>query len=83
VVETVLTNLLPSIRLVPQHPRAGEEDRVGSCRIGCVPDLPQGVEWPHLATDTRRAEEPITSSGAPLSFLLQVSLAEVAFVDLE
>jgi uncharacterized protein YwqG len=82
-VEAVLGNLLPSIRLVPQQPKAGEEGRVGGCRIGGVPDLPQGVEWPRLSTDARSAVDPVPPPGEPLSFLLQVNLAEVAFADLE
>jgi uncharacterized protein YwqG len=83
VVETVLGSLLPSIRLVAQQPKAGEEERVGGCRIGGLPDLPQGVEWPRLSTDARSAVEPGPPPGTPLSFLLQVNLAEVAFADLE
>src|SRR4051794_17562521 len=76
VVEAVLGSLLPSIRLVAQHPKAGEEGGVGGCRIGGVPDLPQGVEWPRLSRGAR-------SIPPPLSFLLQVNLAEVAFADRE
>jgi uncharacterized protein YwqG len=83
VVESALGSLLPSIRLAPQHPKAGEDERLGGCRIGGVPDLPQGVEWPRLSTEARSNVVPASSVGAPLSFLLQVNLAEVAFVDLE
>jgi hypothetical protein len=76
-VEAVLGHLLPSIRLVAQHPKPGEEGRVGGCRIGGAPDLPPGVDWPRLSTD------PEAPPGEPLSFLLQVNLAEVAFADRE
>ncbi len=83
VAEAVLGGLLPSIRLVAQRPKAREEDRVGGCRIGGLPDLPQGVEWPRLSTGVRGAAGPAPSPGTPLSFLLQVNLAEVASADLE
>jgi hypothetical protein len=83
VVEAVLGSLLPSIRLVAQQPKAGEEGRVGGCRIGDVPDLPQGVEWPRPSTEARSDADPVAPPGAPLSFLLQVNLAEVAFADRE
>jgi hypothetical protein len=76
-VEDVLGHLLPSIRLVPQHPETGERDRVGGCRIGGAPDLPPGVDWPRLPTDSG------SPPGEPLSFLLQVNLAEVASADRE
>ena len=77
IVHAVVRRVLPSIRLVPQFPREPEASRLGGCRIGGVPDLPQGVKWPRLSTKGRSAVE-----GAPLSFLLQVNLAEVAFADL-
>src|SRR5262245_3178686 len=77
-VETVVEGLLPSIRLVAQHPEAGEDLRVGGCRIGGTPDLPQGTAWPRLCADARRLAEPGAPSGEPLSFLLQVNLAEAA-----
>jgi len=80
IVEAVVRRVLPSIRLVPQFPRETEASQVGGCRIGGVPDLPQGIEWPRLPPGARSPEAP---PGAPLSFLLQVNLAEVAFVDLE
>jgi uncharacterized protein YwqG len=77
VVEAVLKSVRPSIRLLAQHPKAGEEGRIGGCRIGGAPDLPRGVEWPRLPADDG------SDAGAPLSFLLQVNLAEVAFADVE
>jgi hypothetical protein len=82
VVEAVLAGLLPSIRLVAQQPGIGEAGRVGGCRIGGVPDLPPGVEWPRLA-DVQGDADPVAPAGPPLSFLLQVNLAEVAFADRE
>src|SRR4051794_10909980 len=77
VVEAVLGGLLPSIRLVAQQPKPGEEERVGGCRIGGVPDLPQGVDWPRLSTDAQTDADPVAPPGTPLSFLLQVNLKEV------
>ena len=70
IVETVVRRALPSIRLVPQFPSEMEAPAVGGCRIGGAPDLPRGVEWPRIST-------------TPLSFLLQVDLAEVTFADRE
>src|SRR5262249_25514537 len=79
VVQAVLEGSLPSIRLVAQHPEAGEDARVGGCRIGGAPDLPPGTEWPRVSADARRLAAPGTPSDEPLSFLLQVNLAEAAF----
>ena len=56
---------------------------MGGCRIGGVPDLPQGVEWPRLSTDAQSDAGPVAFPGAPLAFLLQVNLTEVAFADRE
>jgi hypothetical protein len=83
VVEAVLGSLLPSIRLVAQQPKTGEEERVGGCRIGGLPDLPQGVEWPRLSTYAQTDAPPVALPGTPLSFLLQVNLTEIAFADQE
>ncbi len=49
IVEAVVWRVLPSIRLVPQFPREAQSPQVGGCRIGGVPDLPQGIEWPRLS----------------------------------
>jgi uncharacterized protein YwqG len=83
VVEAVVRRMLPSIRLVPEFPQKGEAPSVGRCRIGGVPDLPEGVEWPRLTTDAIGASGSVVPAGTPLSFLVQVNLAEVAFADLE
>lgn len=82
-VEAVVRRALPSIRLVPRFSQEAEALPVGGCRIGGAPDLPQGVEWPRLSTDGRSETAPVASPGAPLSFLVQVNLAEVAFADVE
>src|SRR5205085_10316026 len=83
IVEAVVRRALPSIRLVPKVSREAKAPQVGGCRIGGVPDLPQGAEWPRLSSGARSDTDPVLSPGAPLSFLLQVNLAAVAFADLE
>jgi uncharacterized protein YwqG len=72
VVEGILAHTLPSIRLVPRHPGEG---RLGGTRLGDLPDLPDGVEWPRVRVKP--------SGELPLSFVMQVDLAEVAPLDLE
>jgi uncharacterized protein YwqG len=83
IVEGVLRRTLPSIRLVPQFPREAEPLQLGGCRIGGEPDLPQGIEWPRLSTDAQYYADSVAPVGAPLSFLLQINLVEVAFADQE
>jgi hypothetical protein len=82
-VEAVLKGGVPSIRLVAQHSKLGEKECIGGCRIGGAPDLPQGTEWPRLSRGERRLAEQGAPCGEPLSFLIQVNLAEVVFADRE
>jgi uncharacterized protein YwqG len=83
IVEAVVARLLPSIRLVPQQPGEGEEARLGGCRIGGLPDLPAGVEWPRLSTAWKLDPKEVAGADDPLPFLLQIDLAEAAPFDLE
>jgi hypothetical protein len=69
----IVESLLPSIRLVP---RKGGTSRQGGSRIGGLPDLPAGVPWPLRAPARGRSPE-----SPPMSFVLQVNLAEVAELD--
>lgn len=56
----------PSIRLVVDADRDEDEDDspIGASRIGGLPDLPPGVEWPRI-------------EGRSLSFLAQIRLEEL------
>jgi len=81
VIDAVLRRLLPSIRLVPQQPKLGEEGRVGGYRIGGCPDLPSGVDWPRLSTAWKLDPEEVSAPNEVLPFLLQINLAEVAAMD--
>src|SRR5689334_14690526 len=80
--ETIVRLLRPSIRLLPQ---AAQETSLGRSRIGGLPDLPDGVEWPTVPDfgppEPDLLHEPLV--GEPLAFLLQVNLAEVAPFDVE
>jgi uncharacterized protein YwqG len=62
--ETLLASVLPSLRLV----RSGDDARIGGTRLGGLPDLPSGTEWPR-------------GPKAPLSFIAQLDLAELAATD--
>jgi len=58
----------PGIRL-DVDPRL-DHDRVGGSRLGGEPDLPAGAEWPR-------------KGGAPLSFVAQLQLTELAAYDVD
>jgi hypothetical protein len=81
-VEAVVRGARPSIRLVPQLPREGEVLRLGGCRLGGLPDLPEGVEWPRLSAALKFDPAKRAQEDEPLWFLAQIDLAEVAFADL-
>jgi uncharacterized protein YwqG len=57
----------PSVVLVPKRLRA-DGLPTGSSKAGGLPDLEQGCEWPRYR-------------GAPMAFLLQLNLADVASVE--
>jgi hypothetical protein len=80
-VEAVLRGALPSIRLVGQSPREGEAPRLGGCRIGGLPDLPEGVRWPRLSAARKSDHSRPQREDEPLWFLMQVNLTEVAPAD--
>jgi hypothetical protein len=81
IVEAVVRRVLPSIRLVPQFPGEGEAPQVGGCRIGGLPDLPQGFKWPRLAAALRSDAPGAQSMDQPLWFLMQINLTEVVIAD--
>ena len=67
-VDALVDAARPSIRL--DADTGLDHDRLGASRLGGDPDLPAGAEWPR-------------KNGAPLSFVAQVDLAELAPYDLE
>jgi uncharacterized protein YwqG len=69
-VARIVGGLLPSIRLVRKK---GSTKKVGGCRAGGLPDLPEGTAWPHSGP---------RGALIPMSLILQVDLAEVAAFDL-
>ncbi|HEY7153494.1 MAG TPA: YwqG family protein [Gemmataceae bacterium] len=81
VVEAVVRGALPSIRLITQFSKEGEAPRLGGCRIGGLPDLPAGVNWPRLSAALKCAPSAPQREDEPLWFLMQVNLAEVAATD--
>jgi uncharacterized protein YwqG len=81
IVESVVRRALPSIRLIAQFPKEGEASRLGGCRIGGLPDLPIGVEWPRLSSAMKEYPSKRQSADEPLWFLMQINLAEVASAD--
>jgi uncharacterized protein YwqG len=80
IVGATLGRALPSIRLEPQRPD-GAALPVGGCGIGGAPDLPAGVKWPRLSTAWEVPPEEVYPPDKPLSFLMQINLAEVASFD--
>lgn len=60
--------MLPSIRLFAKLD--GNANLVGQTRIGGLPDLPSGIDWPRW-------------DGSPLSFVAQINLEEATRYDLE
>ncbi len=81
IVESVARRVLPSIRLIAQFPKGGEKSRLGGCRIGGLPDLPSGVEWPRLSGVQKEYPSKCSSRDEPLWFLMQINLAEVSSAD--
>jgi uncharacterized protein YwqG len=90
------TLLLPSIRMHVGGTLDDPAFLLGSSRIGGVPDLPPGVDWPRVQVPEAIRDKPamlrhyaldapITSLGEEraLPFLCQISLAEVASLDLQ
>ena len=64
------------------QPRTGATaalDRRGCSRIGGLPDLPSGVLWPCVSAQPSTGRTHL--AGQPLSFLMQLNLAEVSTLD--
>lgn len=78
--ETIIRLLRPSIRLLPQP---AHETPLGSSRIGGLPDLPDGAQWPLYLGPPKPDATWEAFKGEPLAFLLQVNLAEMAPFDVD
>src|SRR5262245_20056404 len=78
--DAIVQLLRPSIRLLPQP---AQETRLGGSRIGGLPDLPERAQWPVYLGPPKPDAAWEAFKGEPLSFLLQVNLAEVAPFDVE
>jgi uncharacterized protein YwqG len=76
--EATIRLLRPSIRLLPQP---AQETRLGGSRIGGLPDLPEGAQWPVYLGPPKPDTAWEAFKGEPLAFLLQVNLAEVTPFD--
>lgn len=75
--------LLPAIR-VDRHKLKADNLPIGASKLGGLPDLPLGVEWPHcepLHSHVSCAE--LRQQGGPLWFLGQTNLAELATWDFD
>jgi len=81
IMAAVVQRALPSIRLIAQFPSDGQTLRVGGCRIGGLPDLPEGVKWPRLSAALKSEPTGLQCEDEPLWFLMQVDLSEVASAD--
>src|SRR5687767_1903372 len=72
----LIQSLMPSIRLRSTRLEQQEPMLLGASRIGGVPDLPIGWEWPawdgYLDDEKYRAKKPII-----LAFIAQINLLEL------
>jgi len=76
--EEIEAQILPSIRIsYPPVNRASSA--IGQSRIGGLPDLPAGVEWPTASSYDHQHFDRVDS----LLFLAQINLADVAAHDIE
>jgi uncharacterized protein YwqG len=72
----------PNIRLVTGDLAAIDTSLAAATKLGGEPDLPRGLAWPQRApyalTDQRQRH--VSQDAAPLDFLAQINLAEVAAI---
>src|SRR5262249_50192197 len=78
VIEATIQLLRASVRLIPQP---SQETGLGRSRIGGLPDMPEGADWPLYSGPPQPDPKWEALKGQPLSFLLQVNLVEVASFD--
>jgi uncharacterized protein YwqG len=74
-VEAVIRQIKPSLRLIPR-PNDARRHALGGSRIGGFPDLPVGRDWPHFYEHRKKRWG--RDLALPLQFLAQINLAEIS-----
>jgi hypothetical protein len=70
--DEILRSLRPAVSLVVGEAAPLESFPLGTTRVGGLPDLPVGMDWPQVPASFAGSNEPVY-----LHFLLQIDLAEV------
>lgn len=73
----------PNIRLVSEELCDPDSTEIGASKLGGLPDLAAGTEWPTRAAYSYPVDDYLPDSAwtsAPLQFLAQINLADVASV---
>ena len=70
--DEILRSLRPAVRLVVGETAPLETFPIGTTRVGGLPDLPIGMDWPQFPPTTAERDEL-----ALIPFLLQIDLTEV------
>lgn len=90
IVEATIYQIRPSVRLILDLTRDANTAPLGTTRIGGLPDLPEGIEWPRVAgaRDERSGDWWTNAQwekicGHPYSFLAQINFSEVKPFDIE
>lgn len=73
----------PAIRLLPQNQSVTDSTEIGTSKIGGMADLPDGMDWPlrpayGYAREIREWRDKAVWAPAPLHFIAQINLADVA-----
>jgi uncharacterized protein (TIGR02996 family) len=70
--DEILRSLRPAVSLVVGEAAPLETFPIGTTRVGGLPDLPVGMEWPQFPASSN-----VTDASGFFQFLLQIDLAEV------
>jgi uncharacterized protein YwqG len=73
----------PNIRLIPKPLLVEDTTAPLTSKLGGLPDLPRGMEWPTFVAETfvvspHRPPRKTSSQVRPLSFVAQINLADIA-----